>query len=157
MPEIGRPKVEIAILVHRAGLEDDDVHGIDEAAVIIRHLAQVERDVVAAAGVVLAAVVAGKMPAEHGKCSPSGSASITARGCIVRQERIFTFAVLFARASAPSKTSGWQSASAVVQPHAGPDEAGRVFRGDRFHQASSESFRVGAFAKESTTGHQKGL
>src|SRR5262249_42944057 len=51
MPDIGRPEIEPARFVHGTGLEDNDVDRIDEAPVVIGHLAEVERNVVAAAGV----------------------------------------------------------------------------------------------------------
>ncbi len=57
-----RPKLKCAVLVHRAGLQNDDVHRIDEAAVVIRHLAQVERHVVAAPRIVFLAVVSREVP-----------------------------------------------------------------------------------------------
>jgi len=64
VPHIGGTEVEAAVLVHGACLEDDDVNRIEEAAVIVGDFAEVERHVVAAAGVVSFPVVAGEMPTE---------------------------------------------------------------------------------------------
>ena len=58
LPHICRAKVEVSAVVHGAGLEDGDVHGIEKAPVIIRHLSQIQRHIVATAGVVFPAVVA---------------------------------------------------------------------------------------------------
>ena len=38
------------------------IHGSDEAAVVVGHFAEVERDVIAAAGIVPLAVIAGEVP-----------------------------------------------------------------------------------------------
>src|SRR5947208_7722164 len=65
LPQIGGAKVEVAAIVHGAGFEDGNVHGIEKAAVIIRDLPEVKWRIVAAANVVLLPVIAGKMPTEH--------------------------------------------------------------------------------------------
>ena len=41
LPEIGRPKVEVTAIVHRASLQDRDVHRIEKAPIVIRHLSQI--------------------------------------------------------------------------------------------------------------------
>jgi hypothetical protein len=57
LPHIRRAKIEGPAVVHWASLEDDDVDGIEKAPVIIRHLSQVQRYIVATACVVFPAVV----------------------------------------------------------------------------------------------------
>ena len=67
------------------------------------------------------------------KCLPSGSSSSTARGRIVRQERILTFCqFVFAGSQRLVENIGLAMRRAIVQPHAGFDEAGGLFRGNRF-------------------------
>jgi hypothetical protein len=58
---------EVARLVHRARLENDDVHGIEEAAVVVRDLAKIEGHVGTASAIVTLPVVAGEVPAEPEK------------------------------------------------------------------------------------------
>ena len=107
MPEIGGTEVEGAVFVRRAGLEHDDVDGIDEAAIVVRHLAEVEWNVIAEAGVMLGAVIAAEMPVERMEMLTLGSASRKARGFRERQDRIFTLESSAARAArALSNTSG---------------------------------------------------
>jgi hypothetical protein len=65
LPNIRRAKVEVPAIVDWASPENDDVYGIEKAPIIIRHFSQIEWHVVAAAGVMLFAVVARKMPTEH--------------------------------------------------------------------------------------------
>jgi hypothetical protein len=67
MPQIANAEIEIAILVHRARFENDDVDGVNETAVIVRNFAEVQGHVIAAAGIVFFAVVAGKVPAKQKK------------------------------------------------------------------------------------------
>jgi hypothetical protein len=62
----GSRKIEKSVSVLRANLHDGDIDRIDEPPVEVGRLAEVEGDVVAAAGIVLFAVVAGKMPIEYG-------------------------------------------------------------------------------------------
>ena len=64
VPGVGRAEIEDAVFVHRTGLEDHDIGRLDEAAVVVGNLAQIERDVVAASGVVLDAVIAAEVPVE---------------------------------------------------------------------------------------------
>ena len=81
MPQVGGAQIEVAVLVHRTGLEDDDVGGRHEAPVVVGDLAEIDRDVVAASLVVLLPVVAGEMQAERvDVLARPGSASSTARG-----------------------------------------------------------------------------
>ena len=70
MPGVGAAEIEMAGLVQGPGLDDDDVHRVDEAPVVVRHFAQIERDVVAEARVVLGPVVAAEMPVEAGVEAP---------------------------------------------------------------------------------------
>ena len=58
MPQVGGAQIEVAVLVHGARLEDDDVRRRHEAPVVVGNLTQVDRDVVAAPLVVLLSVVA---------------------------------------------------------------------------------------------------
>ena len=125
VPQICSAEIEEAILVHAAGLEDDDVHGINEAAIVVGYLAEIQRHVVAAPGIVLAAVVAGEMQAEP--------------------EEVVAFRISFQHGAWPHREAGadlnvgklhrtggksrvkdiWLAERrAVVEPHAGSHEAG---------------------------------
>ena len=57
-------EVEVAVVVHRTGLDAGDVDALDEAAIVVGRLAEVHRDVVAAAGVVPLPIETGEVPAE---------------------------------------------------------------------------------------------
>jgi hypothetical protein len=48
VPQVGGAQIEVAVLVHGARLEDDDVGGRHEAPVVVGNLAEIDRDVVAA-------------------------------------------------------------------------------------------------------------
>src|ERR1039458_1202071 len=63
VPDIGDTEIEITILIHRGGLQDDHVYRLDEATIIVRHLPQVERHVVTAPGIVFPPVVSREVPA----------------------------------------------------------------------------------------------
>ena len=132
LPDIGRAEIEVPAVVHRAGLEDDDIHGVKKTTVIIRHFPKIQRNVVAAAGVVFPAVVAGEMPAEHVEMLAFRIA-FDHRAGAHRQARadldIAQFA--FSRSQRSIENIGLAMASSVIQPHAGLDKAGRVFRRDR--------------------------
>ena len=133
LPDIGRAKVEVSAVIHRAGFEDGDVHGIEKATVIIRHLSQIQRDVVAAAGIVFPAVVAGEMPAEHVEMLAFRIVfDHSARAHRQAGADLHVRQFVFACSQRPIENIGLAMACAVVQPHAGFDEAGGVFRGDRF-------------------------
>ena len=58
LPHICRAKVEIATVVHGASFKNGDVHGIEKAPVIIGHLSEIQRHIVATAFVVFPSVVA---------------------------------------------------------------------------------------------------
>ena len=65
------------------------------------------------------------------KCSPSGSTSITARGRMVRHERILTARRSSrARGERPVEDVRLAHAEAVVEPHAGFDQPGGLLGGD---------------------------
>ena len=132
MPQVGGAQIEVAVLVHRAGLEDDDVGGRHEAPVVVGDLAEIDRDVVAASLVVLLPVVAGEMQAErvdvlalgigvqHG-ARPHGQA---VADLDVRE-------LADAGGERAVEQVGLAQAGAVVQPHARGDEAGGALRRDR--------------------------
>src|SRR3569623_874272 len=65
LPNVRGAKVEISALVHGTGLENGDVYRGEKAPVIIGHLSKIQRNVVAAAGVMLSPVVPCEVPAEH--------------------------------------------------------------------------------------------
>jgi hypothetical protein len=54
---VGSTEVEVTVLVHRACLENDHVERIDEAAVIVRDFAEIDRQVVAQPGIVFLSIV----------------------------------------------------------------------------------------------------
>ena len=62
MPEVGDAEIEKSIRIHFAGLENEDVGGIDKSAVIIGDFAEIAWNVVAKTRVVLLAVVAAEVP-----------------------------------------------------------------------------------------------
>ena len=133
LPHIRRAKVEVPAVVHRASLKDDDIHGIEKAPVIIRHLSQIQRHVVATAGVVLSAVVGRKMPAEHVEML-AFRIFFDHRAWTHRQAgaNLDVLQFVFSRSQRLIENIGLAKRRAVVQPHAGFDEAGSLFRGDRF-------------------------
>ena len=65
MPQVGGAEIEVAVLVHRTGLEDDDVRRGHEPPVVVGDLAEIDGDVVAAPLVVFLPVVAGEVQAER--------------------------------------------------------------------------------------------
>ena len=133
LPHIRGAKVEVPAVVHGASLEDDDIHGIEKAPVIIRHFSQIEWHVVAAAGVVLFAVVARKMPAEHVEVLAVGI--FFNHSARTHRQTGADFDVLefvLARGQRLVENVGLTVRHAVVQPHAGFDETGGVFCGNRF-------------------------
>jgi len=58
VPQICGAEIEAAVLVYRTGFQNDHVHRFDKAPVVIRHFAQIERHVVAAAEIMFFSVVA---------------------------------------------------------------------------------------------------
>ena len=101
----------VADQVNRTG--NYDVYGINEAAVIVRNLAEVQRRVIAAARVVFSCGRSRKSASKPEEMVALGSSSNTALGFMVRQERIFTFRNDSQRAaSALSNTSGWHRPTA---------------------------------------------
>ncbi len=127
----GKAEVETAVCIHRCRLQDQDVTGINEAAIPVRHLAEVHRHVIAATGVVLLAVIAGEVPAEpveglaigvafqhgtraHAQAGPDVDAAqlaLAGRQCLIE-------AIRLAQAETP------------IQPHAGLDQRGSFHRRD---------------------------
>src|SRR5271154_5081184 len=67
VPEIRDAKIEVAILVHRACLENDDVNWRKKAAVVVRHFTEVEGHIVAESGIVIPAVTTRKVPTKPEK------------------------------------------------------------------------------------------
>src|SRR4029453_11071730 len=76
VPQIRCAQIEVAVLVHRAGLEHDDIHRIHEAPVVIGDLAEIDRDVATASGVVHPPVSCGEMQAEGVYVSTLGIALV---------------------------------------------------------------------------------
>jgi hypothetical protein len=72
VPDSSGTEVDPAILVHWAGLEANEIDRVDETPVIVRDFAEVERNVVADSGVVLAVGVAAEVPVERVKMLPVG-------------------------------------------------------------------------------------
>ena len=70
VPEICGAEVKVPLLVNGTGLHDHEVHGLDEAPVVIRDFAEVARDVILKTAVALLAVVAAEMPVVKGGVSP---------------------------------------------------------------------------------------
>src|ERR1700676_2634992 len=64
VPEVRGTEVEEAVAIYRAGLQNHDVRRLNEATVVVCDLAEIARNVVASAGVMLAAVVRTEVPAE---------------------------------------------------------------------------------------------
>lgn len=139
MPDIGSAEVEVAILVHRACFENDDVHRVKEPAVVVRHLAEIERQIVATSGIVFPAVVTGKMPAEP--------------------EKVFAVRVVFHHRARPHRKAGADlyvlqfffpggkgfvehvglaQPHAVIEPHARLDEGGGVFSGNALRRSACD-------------------
>ena len=90
MPKCIGAEVEISVLIDRARLEHHDVDLVDETAIVVGNLAQVAGDVMTDPRVVFTAVVTAECQLNQKKCSPSGSASRTARGLVERQARNLT-------------------------------------------------------------------
>src|ERR1700716_497507 len=140
MPDIGRPKVEMIVLVLRAGLEDDHVHRSHESAVVVGHLAKVERYVVAAAGVVFAPVVAREVPAEKMEM-------LAARISLERGPRDHgqtgTYLDVLQLASSCGErcveTIRLTQRNPVIQPHPRGHESRSAFTGDGSRRCSGNS------------------
>ena len=61
VPQVRRAKVEIALRVHRGAFDDQNIHWVDEAAIVIGDLAQIDRQVMPDPGIVQLAVMAAEM------------------------------------------------------------------------------------------------
>ena len=125
MPQVGGAQIEVAVLVHRAGLEDDDVDRGHEAPVVVGDLAEIDRDVVAAPLVVLLPVVAGEVQAERVDVVPVGIG--VQHGARPHRQAVADLDVrqlADAGGQRPVEDIGLAQAGAVVEPHAGVDEPG---------------------------------
>src|SRR6202034_3832629 len=60
-------KVEVPLGIHGCGLDASDSDRIHEAAIVSRRFAEVHGNIVAPSGIMLLAVIAGKMPVEPQK------------------------------------------------------------------------------------------
>jgi hypothetical protein len=119
MPQVGGAQIELAVLIHGARLDDDDVRGGHEAPVIVGDLAKIDRDVVATSLVVLLPVVAGEMQAEYVDVFAAGirvQHGTGPHGQTVADLDVRELAD--AGAQCPVEEIGLAQASAVVQPHA---------------------------------------
>src|SRR5262245_10455157 len=67
MPHIRGAEIEEAVFVRWTGFQHQNIDRVDEAAIIVRHLAEIERRVMTTAGIVLVPVIAAEMPAERMK------------------------------------------------------------------------------------------
>ena len=141
VPEIGGAEIEVAALVHRTGLENDDVHRINEAAVIVRQLAEVERQVVAPAGVVLLPVVAREMQAEPEEVF-AGGIGLQHRTRLQRQAGADLYVLELVLAGGERRVEHVRLAQrhAVVEPHAGPDEARCLLGRNRPRRSARNSY-----------------
>jgi len=63
VPKIRDAQIEESVRIYVAGLEYDDVRGLNKSAVIIRYFSQIAGNVVAEASVVLLAVICAEVPA----------------------------------------------------------------------------------------------
>jgi hypothetical protein len=125
----GHAEVEIAVLVHRRSLQDQDVGRVDEAAVPVRDLAEIHRNVVAASGIVLLAVVAGEMPVEPLEVRAVGIAfQHLARAHAEAGADLDALDLVLARRQRRVELVGLAQAEAPIQPHAGLDQGGRLRR-----------------------------
>ena len=70
MPKTRSAEIEIPVGIQGAGLQDRDVDRSDVATVIIRNFTEIDGNIMAYAGVVLCAVISGKMPAEPKEMRP---------------------------------------------------------------------------------------
>jgi hypothetical protein len=132
VPQVGCAQVEVAVLVDRAGLEDDDVDGRDEAAVVVRDLAEVHRQVAAAAGVVLFPVAAGEVQAHRVHVTAVGVRLMDCRR--THRQAVADLEVrdlVDPRRERPIEHVGLADAGAEVEPHARRDERRRLSGGDR--------------------------
>ena len=71
-PHIGWAEVEISVLVDGARFQDGDIDRIEEPAVVIRHLAEIEWNIVTEAAIVLGSVVTAEVPIEPLEMSAIG-------------------------------------------------------------------------------------
>ena len=138
MPEIGRAQVEIPVLVNRTCLEDDDVHRVDEAPIVVRDLAEIDRKIVAAPGIVLLPVVAGIVQAERIHVTPVRIGF--EHGTRAHRQAAANLDV-GQLMNAGSKDIRLTEACAVVEPHAGGDEPGGTLSGNRLRLDGSDPHR----------------
>ena len=125
----GHAEIEEAVLVHRRGLEHQDVDRVDEAAVPVRHLAEIHRDVVAAPGIVVLAVVAGEVPAEPLEVRAVRIAfQHLARPHAEAGADLHALELVLARRQRLVEAIRLHQAEAPIQPHAGFDQGGRLRR-----------------------------
>ena len=119
MPQVGGAQVEVAVLIHRTGLDDDDVRGSHEAPVVVGDLAKIDRNVVATPLVVLLPVVAGEMQAEYVDVFAVGIR--VQHGARLHGQTVADLDVrelADAGAERAVEQIGLAQASTVVQPHA---------------------------------------
>ena len=128
VPEIGGAEIEIAVFIHAACLEDDHIHRRHETSVIIGDLAEIHWNVMGAAGVVLLAVVAGKMGAEPVKMFALWITFEHGARAHGNTGADFDVAqVIPARRQGLVENIGLAKGNAIVDPHAGSDEVGGLF------------------------------
>ena len=142
VPEIRRAQVEIAAFVDRARLEDDDVDRVDEAPIVVRDFTKIDRDVVAASGIVLSPVVAGVVEAERLDVMAFGIGFLHGAG--PHRQTMADLEVadfLDAGAKRLVEDIGLAQPRAVVEPHAGLDETCGMFSGHRLCLSPGDSHR----------------
>ena len=140
VPQVGGAHVEVPALVERAGLEDDDVDRRDEATVVVRDLAEIDRQVAAAAHVVLFPVAAGEVQAHRMHVTALGIRLVD--GAWAHRQAVADLDVrelVDAGAECPVERVGLADAGAVVEPHARGDEGRGLLGGDRLRPCAGHS------------------
>ena len=124
-------EVEEALRVHRARLDADHIDRIDEAPVVAGRLAEVHRDVVAAAVVVLGPVVAGEVPVEPQEVLP-GRVGLQDRAGREREAcpDAYPTQLVLAAGQRPIEQVRLAQPEPVVDPVARLDQRGGLLGGD---------------------------
>ena len=128
-PDLRGGEIEHAVLVHRAGLDDQDIGRIDKAAVIIRHLAELHRKMRAAALIGLAAIVGREKRAEPLEMLASRvrfQHSARPQAEAGTDFNVVQFGGVLGQGSIEGV--GLCLRESVVQPHAGPHQSGGAAR-----------------------------
>ena len=135
-PDRAGSEVEEPLGIHRRGLDHHDIRWVDEATIIVRHLAQVYRQVMRDACVMFPPVVAAEMGR---KPVDMPALRICLQNCAGSGGQDRTDAKVCQRADAASKrlVKGVRlpDGSPVVEPHAGPHQSGCILRRNSLRRA----------------------